>query len=314
MAVYVGSTGVVGFSHFVRPMAASRGVQLKSSQEVLRRRIREDSLAPEIASHDGPSGLCKAHLLRARANLCPARIRVSPHSLNGYKSERRHQDSDSRRKELAGANPAFSKHGDRAEPSISGSRETPHRRRNPLIEVGMYFDRLDYPDWRDDAATFWGSFYYEFPYIFGDLGYSTNLRQFKANFPWMWEHQANAGYSQEYDQSNAFAGSVHLAIVEGHGSPLSILTFQDNADPINLQATVGFGGFNAYGGSTSYLVWRGCCVVSSPDPADAAGGCNSPFTSNPTGPWFNLFKGLRGTYGFHSQMTIQDHEGPFLAI
>jgi len=187
---------------------------------------------------------------------------------------------------------------------------------DPTIQFGFYFDRLDWNEWASDPWRFWENFASTLTamQIFDigwppqpPRGFSANLKQFQFDFPWMWQRGSNYN-----DFSSQFIDLVHFAMVTGHGSPFSMVTLQDYADPILVQQSKGFGAFNGNKNAlTDYIVWRGCCVVTSPDPADADPSvCNSSFTSDPVGPWFNLFEGLRGTYGYHTQMAIQAEEGP----
>jgi hypothetical protein len=317
MMVSVASPGVVGFSRIVRPIAPSSiVVQLKSSQEVADELAKILSGVKSQRSTVSVNSVKLIYYEQGQTYVQPAyeflvtvttgdktipvmlriRIAAGKNSPEPIESLARAKVSTSQ-----AAAPVV-------RPPTPVER---HTRPNDFeIGIGLYFDRLDYTDWYQDAVEFWQSL----PPFYSTFGISNpndwvNLTQFKANFPWMWYRAPNAAI----DQSSAFVGSVHLAIVEGHGLPLAITTFENSGDPndlIDLTTTAGFGGLNPYGGATAYIVWRGCCVVTSPDPADTQLPCQSQFT-DAFAPWFNVFKGLRGAYGFHSEMTIQDHEGGF---
>jgi hypothetical protein len=175
---------------------------------------------------------------------------------------------------------------------------------DPTILFGLYFNRLDYNEWALDPWWFWqnvrdgqsiGLNLFTVP-----SNYSMFLRQFQFNDVWMWQNGPN------YENYSAlFVDRVHFAAVNGHGNKFSIAGLQNWADLINLKSTRGFGAYNGNSGLTAYIEWRGCLIIPSPDPADGA----PPVGPNLT-PWFDLFKGIRGTYGFHSQMTIENMEGP----
>jgi hypothetical protein len=175
---------------------------------------------------------------------------------------------------------------------------------DPTIFFGLYFNRLDYNEWASDPWDFWqnvrdgqsiGTNLFAAP-----TNYSMFLRQFQFNDVWMWQSGANYG-----NQSAQFVDRVHFAAVNGHGNKFSIAALQNWADFINLKSTRGFGAYNGNNGLTAYIEWRGCFVIPSPDPADQG----SPIRAD-LEPWFALFKGLRGSYGFHSQMVIENLEGP----
>lgn len=175
---------------------------------------------------------------------------------------------------------------------------------DPTILFGLYFNRLDYNGWALDPWWFWqnvrdgqsiGLNLFTVP-----SNYSMFLRQFQFNDVWMWQ---NGPHYENY--SALFVDRVHFAAVNGHGNKFSIAGLQNWADIISLKSTRGFGAYNGNNGLTAYIEWRGCLIIPSPDPADGA----PPVGPNLT-PWFDLFKGIRGTYGFHSQMTIENMEGP----
>lgn len=175
---------------------------------------------------------------------------------------------------------------------------------DPTILFGLYFNRLDYNEWAIDPWDFWqnvrdgqsiGLNLFTVP-----SNYSMFLRQFQFNQLWMWQN----GPHYEND-SGLFVDRVHFAAVNGHGNPFSIAGLQNWADIVNLKTTRGFGAYNGNQGLTAYIEWRGCLIIPSPDLADGP-----PPVGPRLEPWFDLFKGLRGTYGFHSQMTIQNMEGP----
>jgi hypothetical protein len=169
---------------------------------------------------------------------------------------------------------------------------------DPTIQLGFYFDRLDYNGWATDPWQFWE--YLQPAYSLGAAGgsapggYSFNLTHFQFNFPWMWQTNLSSSF---IDESN-------FAMISGHGNHFLMASFQDWGDLIYVTQTAGYGAFNPNKGLTDYIVWRGCLVIPTPDPADGLGAAADAVT-----PWFNVFKGLRGTYGFHSEMGIEELEG-----
>jgi len=178
------------------------------------------------------------------------------------------------------------------------ARERPVKGPDP-IDYGMYVVRNDSSDWVDDAWEFHvgfdagnglGRFFFGFP--------PTQVTQYYWDYQWLWE--AGGG---EPDLSQFFVGAVNFAIIEGHGLPWWISTRSNCCDVIDLNQIAGYGGFNGKGGQTDYIVWKSCSVI--PAPGDSYGGdYSSPHS--PFDVWWGIFKGLRGTYGFRSEMWIDD--------
>jgi hypothetical protein len=169
---------------------------------------------------------------------------------------------------------------------------------DPTIQMGFFFGRLDYNGWATDPGQFWQSI--PGAYALGTWGrtvppgYSFNMTDFQFNFPWMW--QTNL--------SSSFIDRAHFAIVSGHGNHFTMASFQDWGDAINVTGTEGYGAFNANKGLTNFIVWRGCLVIPTPDPADGFSGVGPA-----VGPWFSVFQGVHGVFGFHSEMAIESLEG-----
>jgi len=167
------------------------------------------------------------------------------------------------------------------------------------INYGMYVVRNDSTDWVDDAwefhegfdsGNFFGRFFFGVP--------PTQMTQYYWNYQWLWE----AGGGQP-DLSQYFVGEVNFAIIEGHGLPWWISTSGNCCDVIDLPKIAGYGGFNGKNGQTDYIVWKSCSVI--PAPGDPYGtDYQSPAT--PFDVWWTIFQGLRGTYGFRTEMWIDD--------
>ena len=167
------------------------------------------------------------------------------------------------------------------------------------IDYGMYVVRNDSSDWVDDAwefhegfdsGNFFGRFFFGLP--------PTQMTQYYWNYQWLWE----AGGGQP-DLSQYFVGEVNFAIIEGHGLQWWISTSGNCCDVIDLPKIAGYGGFNGKNGLTDYIVWKSCSVI--PAPGDPYGtDYQSPAT--PFDVWWTIFQGMRGTYGFRTEMWIDD--------
>ncbi|MFI5181146.1 MAG: hypothetical protein ACHQPI_07130 [Thermoanaerobaculia bacterium] len=174
----------------------------------------------------------------------------------------------------------------------------------PDIKYGRYILREDDPGWLVDvqgfgsnidganaALRFWLP---TFPAV--------NNYQYYWNYPWLWEPTG----SPPTDDSPSFPGSVNVALIEGHGGPWIISTLKNCCDAIDLPLITGFGGYHNPAEITDYVIWQSCDVV--PAPGDPYGhDFQSPAT--PFDLWFNLFQGLRGTYGYRTTMNIWNGVG-----
>ncbi len=174
----------------------------------------------------------------------------------------------------------------------------------PDIKYGRYILRDDDQGWLLDTQGFGANI---------DVGNGlrrlvtpglppVNDFQYFWNYPWLWEPSG----SPPTDQSPYFPGSVNMALIEGHGLPWWISTEKNCCDVINLTAITGFGGFHTPGELTDYVIWQSCSVV--PAPGDPYGG-NYASPASPFDVWFTIFQGLRGTYGYRTEMNIWNGVG-----
>ena len=173
------------------------------------------------------------------------------------------------------------------------------------IQFGRYLLRDDDAGWLRDAQGFGANI--EATNTFARVFLSKpfppmNDAQFFWNYPWLWEPTG----SPATDQSPSFPGSVHIALIEGHGLPWWISTEKNCCDVIDLTQITGFGGYHTPGELTDYVIWQSCSVV--PAPGDPYGG-NYASPASPFDVWFTIFQGLRGTYGYRSEMNIWNGVG-----
>jgi len=313
MNVNVGAGGVVGVSRIVRPIQpTSTAVEFKSPEDVKREFRQALSQVGSAKTTAKVNSVKLVYYEQGKRYVQPAyRFLVTITAPKGVAIGHRILIAAAKNPPeaiLPFANaavsllPASNESSSPPRPPVAGKPD-------PTIEFGFYFDRLDYNQWASDPWQFWGNFTsaLALAQVFNftwpaqpPQGFSANLRHFQFDFPWMWEKGPN--YS---DFSAQFVDTVHFAMVTGHGLPFSMATLQEYADAISVQQSKGFGAFNGTNNAlTDYIVWRGCYVIPSPDPSDKY--------PNPVAPWFSLFQGLRGTYGYHTEMTIEYQEGPFL--
>jgi hypothetical protein len=170
---------------------------------------------------------------------------------------------------------------------------------------GMYVVREDYSGWLEDAYYFGrnlrtGNYWYR-------VGHSERPEvtevQYLWNRPWFWH-----AFDSVPDLSASYIGTVDLAIIEGHGAPWQITTLQNNGDIIDLRNIAGYGGNNGRGGQTDYIVWQGCGII--PAPGDPYGG----YYAAPNGPfsvWFQIFRGMRGNFGYRTTIHVYNNAGKF---
>jgi len=171
------------------------------------------------------------------------------------------------------------------------------------VYYGRYVVRNDNDGWVVDAnafrsgleaSNFWANFFFGYPNVVD--------AQYYWNYPWLWLASPN-------DYSPYYVRTVDFALIEGHGAPLIISTLKDCCDVINVTDITGYGAYSALGGRTDYIQWQSCDVV--PAPGDPYGG-NYQSPATPWTTWFKVFKGMRGTYGYHTTMHIWNGvSGPF---
>ena len=174
----------------------------------------------------------------------------------------------------------------------------------PDVKYGRYILRDDDPGWLVDTQGFGSdidaanaALRFWIPSIL-----PVNDYQYYWNYPWLWQPTG----SPPTDESPYFPGSVNIALIEGHGAPWLITTEKNCCDVIYLPQITGFGGNHNPAEITDYVIWQSCDVI--PAPGDPYGGAyHSP--ASPFDVWFNLFQGLRGTYGYHTTMNIWNGVG-----
>ena len=171
------------------------------------------------------------------------------------------------------------------------------------VYYGRYVVRNDNDGWVVDAnafhsaiqgSNFWARLFLGFPGVVN--------AQYYWNYPWLW-------LASPSDYSPYYVRTVDFALIEGHGAPLIISTDGDCCDVINVTDITGYGAYSSLGGRTDYIQWQSCDVV--PAPGDPYGG-NYQSPATPWTTWFKVFKGMRGTYGYHTTMHIWNGvSGPF---
>ncbi|BDI33009.1 hypothetical protein CCAX7_50600 [Capsulimonas corticalis] len=134
-----------------------------------------------------------------------------------------------------------------------------------------------------------------------------NFNQYYWDHPWLWENDPADGVA---DNSRYYVGQNHVVLYEGHGAPWLSTTYSNNGDLIDYRTLPGYGAHNGTNGKTAYVIWHTCDSI--PAPGDAYGN----FYQSPAGPfdvWFNVFQGLRGTYGARTTVGIYNNAGPSFA-
>jgi hypothetical protein len=183
-------------------------------------------------------------------------------------------------------------------PRGTGLKKEPEDGPDP-INYGVYVVRNDSTDWVDDGWEFHEGF--DGGNAIARLIFGlppTQMTQYYWNHEWLWE--AGGG---EPDLSQFFVGAVNFAVIEGHGLPWWISTSKNCCDVIDLRSIAGYGAFNGKRGQTDYIVWKSCSVI--PAPGDPY-GTNYQSPASPFDVWFTIFQGMRGTYGFRTEMWIDD--------
>ena len=210
--------------------------------------------------------------------------------------------------------------------------------------LGIYSLYNDDPSWISDGDAFSTSF--AAGQVFASLIGIPEVTPVSTtqNLPdaqWMWEPDPTDGVS---DRSLVFVGQVNFAVHEGHGNfwqtemsngYVACLDPACTPDPTYIYASAGAGLWGnlsnifGYGPSvgngrgmivstlfeiTNYILWKGCAIIPAPgDPFDQPGNWN------PGGPkanwwdlWRQMFQGMKGAYGFRTEMWIADGTGgPF---
>jgi len=178
------------------------------------------------------------------------------------------------------------------------------------IQYGIYVVRDD-DRFIDDAWHFHTNleFTNSLASIFGFSWYKpVHFNQYYWDYPWLWENDPADGIG---DNSASFVGANHVVLYEGHGAPWLVTTRSNCCDVIDYRTLPGYGGLNGKNGKTAYIVWHTCDSI--PTPIDPYAG----YYTSPHGPfdvWFNVFRGLRGTYGARTTVDIYDGAGPAFAF
>jgi hypothetical protein len=121
---------------------------------------------------------------------------------------------------------------------------------------------------------------------------------------WLWEPDGSIP-----DNSQYYIGSVNFGVHEGHGNMWETATIGDWSQVINLPGITGYGAATGKGEITNYLLWKGCAIIPAPSDPYCA-DYQSP--ANWSTVWFTIFQGMRGAYGFRTEMWIDDEAGgPF---
>jgi hypothetical protein len=172
---------------------------------------------------------------------------------------------------LEGTSPIF------AQPIKSGGTGGGSGSQSPdPIEYGVYVVRDAESGWVRDA---W-EFHQNIEQPIGPGGsLLVDFKQYFWDEPWMWEAdpggESNDAEDPAPDNSPFFVGNVNLALIEGHGLPWWISTESNCCDVVDLTKISGYGGLNANGEITDYVIWQSCSVI--PAPGDPYGGnYNSP--------------------------------------
>jgi hypothetical protein len=172
------------------------------------------------------------------------------------------------------------------------------------VKYGRYLLRNDDPGWTIDTQGFRTNIDAMNAFIRGFVPSlpPVDNAQYYWNYPWLWEPTG----SPPTDFSPSYPGSVNVALIEGHGGQWIISTLSNCCDVIDLPKIAGFGGYHAPAELTDYVIWQSCDVV--PAPGDPY-GFNYTSPHSPFDVWFDIFDGMRGTYGYRTTMNIWNGVG-----
>jgi len=178
---------------------------------------------------------------------------------------------------------------------------TPAAQANP-VQIGEYIVREDHPCWLNDANAFWGSLAFTNAAAFWLP--QKNRLDYYWDYRWLWE--PDPGPPSIGDNSPWYPGHVHFALIEGHGAPWVITCYKDygngpGSNVVHLNQIAGYGTNQVPGEITSYIMWQSCDVI--PEPGHPyEWDFQSPASAFDV--WWQIFKGMRGNYGYRTLMHI----------
>jgi hypothetical protein len=186
-----------------------------------------------------------------------------------------------------------------------GAAKTPEPPTTDPILLGAYIIQNSQSGWLDDGWAFLAEF--QASNALGQLFFGfppSQISQYYWDEVWLWE-----AYGSIPDNSQYYPGAVNFAVHEGHGNMWETASIGDWSKVIYLPQITGYGSATGKGEITNYLLWKGCAIIPAPgDPYCA--DYNSPAQWSDV--WFTMFQGMRGAYGFRTEMWIDDEAGgPF---
>jgi hypothetical protein len=175
---------------------------------------------------------------------------------------------------------------------------------DPVL-LGAYIIQNSESGWLDDGWAFLNDF--QTSNLLGQIFFGlppSQIAQYYWDEVWLWEADGSIP-----DNSQYYPGAVNFAVHEGHGNMWRTATVGDWSKIIELDKITGYGAATGKGEITNYVLWKGCAIIPAPgDPYCAE--YQSP--ANWYDVWFTMFQGMRGAYGFRTEMWIDDEAGgPF---
>lgn len=189
--------------------------------------------------------------------------------------------------------------------TTSSCEKSPTLALRDTLDLGAYIIQNGLSGWSADGAAFLAGF------ETGNISAAKQSKirparssQFCLDEVWMWEPDP-----PQPDRSKNFVGAVNFAVHEGHGNMWRTAAKDNWTKTIELENIAGYGNAGGSGETTNYILWKGCTVIPVPDDPYCA-AYKSP--AKPSDVWFKIFNGMRGTYGFRTEMYIDDRVGgPF---
>ena len=172
-----------------------------------------------------------------------------------------------------------------------------------VLALGMYILREPpLPGWVNDGLAFLAGFQagnIARQRIFAPL--EIRVDQYYSDEVWMWEQDGH-----NPDLSPQFVGKANFAVHEGDGNMWRTASVGNWSKTIQLDRAAGYGEFTGEKEITSYILWMGCSIIPAPvDPYCA----EYKHPAKPSDVWFKIFQGMRGSYGFRTQMYVDGGVG-----
>jgi hypothetical protein len=158
---------------------------------------------------------------------------------------------------------------------------------DPEIAVGRYITHDEHTGWARDSEAFWQELTTAAPKLFNDT----------QNYP-----------SRRFmltSRKDYFVNAVDLALIEAHGSPLTVMSHRDFGEDTRFNADVPLSGYGMQGGGRlKHLIVHSCRVI--PAPTDQYYQTDFKLWAS---YWWDLFNGLSSVVGYRSSMFIDDGAG-----